>query len=96
MTLDIQIRSFIFSFVFGCIFYFLLYILNRFTCDKKIWVRIIFSMIFIFIVSLLYFIGLLYINNGYVHIYFLISILVGYIFVNLIFNRWFTHKKKIK
>ena len=41
-----------------------------------------------------YFGILLYINNGCIHIYFLLSIVVGYLIVYLIIKKWFTYKKK--
>ena len=81
MKLNIQIYSIIFSLLFGVIFYFLLDFFNKIKFGKNIFFKIIASLLFVFIIAFLYFIGLLYINNGYVHIYFLISILVGYMFV---------------
>lgn len=96
MELIIQIKSFVYSFVFGCFFYFLLELFNRFSMKVKLVVKIPISLLFILLVSLLYFLILLYVNNGYVHGYFLLSILVGYMFVYFIVKKWFTHKKKIK
>ena len=69
MGLNIQISSFISSFCFGCIFYYLLDLFNKFIMKRKIIWKVILSVIFIGIFSILYFIMLLYINNGYVHIY---------------------------
>ena len=81
MKLNIQIYSIIFSLLFGVIFYFLLDNFNKIKFGKNYIFKIIASLLFVFIIAFLYFIGLLYINNGYVHIYFLLSILVGYMFV---------------
>lgn len=94
MQLNIQINSLIFSFIFGIFFYFLLDIFNKITSKCKLWLRIIVSFCFVLIISLVYFLGLLYINNGYLHIYFLISIAVGYIFVYAFKTFRFTHKKE--
>lgn len=94
MELDIQIKTLIYSFVFGGIFYFLLDIFNKFTNKKGIIIKIILSFLFILLISLLYFIILLYVNNGYIHIYFLISILVGYIFVYFLYKKLFTFISK--
>ena len=95
MILEIQIKSFIYSFLFGCVFYFLLDIFNRVTQKGNIFLKIVGAVLFTVSSSLLYFLILLHVNNGYVHVYFLISILVGYIFVYFLVNKWFTHKKKI-
>lgn len=94
MKLDIQIYSLTFSFIFGILFYFFLDVFNRITCKYKMWLRIILSFIFTIVMSIIYFIGLLYINNGYLHVYFLISIVVGYIFVYILKYFWFTQKKE--
>ena len=94
MELNIQIYSFIYSFLFGGIFYFLLDLLSRISCKVKKIIKVIFSVLFILLIAISYFLGLLFINNGVVHIYFLLSILVGYIFVYKVFMFLFTHLRK--
>ena len=90
MELRVQIYSFIVSFLFGCCFYYMLDLFNKLTIKFKLVLKIIFSFFFIMLMSLLYFFILLYVNNGVVHIYFLLSILVGYIYVYKIGIRFFT------
>lgn len=94
MKLSIQIYSFITSFLFGCCFYFLLDLFNKLVNKLNVILKIIFSFVFIMIMASIYFIILLFINNGVVHIYFLLSILVGYIFVYKVAIRLFTHLRK--
>ena len=94
MELNIQIYSFIYSFLFGGIFYFLLDLFSRISCKVKKIIKAIFSVLFILLIAISYFLGLLFINNGVVHIYFLLSILVGYIFVYKVFMFLFTHLRK--
>ena len=94
MDLDIQIYSFLVSFLFGIVFYYLLDFFNKVICKLKICFKIIFSFLFIIIMSLFYFIIMLYVNNGVIHIYFLLSILVGYIFVYKFLKGLFTHSKR--
>ena len=96
MNLNIQLFSFTFSLIFGIFLYFLLEWFNMFNNRNKIIVKILLSLIFVLTLSLLYFIVLLYINNGYLHVYFLILIMVGYIIVDFIKSFYFTHKKKKK
>ena len=91
MNLDIQIYSFLVSFIFGIVFYYLLDFFNKLICKLKIYLKIIFSFLFIITMTLLYFIIILYVNDGVIHIYFLLSILVGYILVSKFLNRLFTH-----
>jgi len=79
MSLSVQIISFIYSFFYGVFFEILLDINKKFIYSSKVVVKIISSFLFILFNSLLYFIILLKINNGYLHIYFLLCILLGYI-----------------
>lgn len=96
MSLNIQIYSLGYSFIFGIFFYILLELFNKITFSGKLFWKIIYSFIFTIGLSLLYFWGLLYINNGYLHMYFLLMILVGYIIMFYIKKYWLTvgHKKK--
>lgn len=94
MKLNIQIYSFVCSFLFGCCFYFLLDIFNKIVSKLKFVLKIVFSFIFIMVMASIYFIILLFVNNGVVHIYFLFSILVGYIFVYKFIVRLFTYLRK--
>ena len=94
MKLNIQLYSLGFSFLYGGIFYFLLDLFNNFNKKNKIILSILSSLIFVIFCSLSYFICLLYINKGYLHVYFLVFILVGYLFVSFIMKFWFTHRKK--
>ena len=94
MRLNIQIYSLLYSFLFGVGFYFILDIFNKYNNKCKLILKIIFSLLFVFINAILYFFGLIRINNGYLHIYFLIFIMVGYLFVYYLKSFWFTHSKK--
>ena len=78
MSLDTQIYSFIFSFVFGIFFYIVLGLFSKFIYSKKLFIKIVSSFIFSVGLSLLYFYVLLRINNGYLHLYFFLMILLGY------------------
>lgn len=91
MKLSIQIYSLFYSLFYGGIFYLLLDLFNKFTSMKKVYLKVILSWMFVTGMAILYFIGLLYINYGVVHIYFLLSIVCGYIVVYLLLKR-FTHR----
>lgn len=94
MELNIQIYSFVYSFFFGCVFYFLLDFFNKIVDKFNLFFKIIISLVFIISLSILYFILLLFINNGIVHIYFLLCILFGYLFVYKVVIPRFTHLRK--
>ena len=80
--------------MFGIIFYFFLDLFNKLNSKSKLILKIIFSIFFVLFMASLYFIILLYVNNGYLHVYFFLFILVGYLFVYFLINFWFTHKSK--
>ena len=83
MNLEIQIQSLIFSFIFG-MFFSLMY--NTFYrllfCGNKL-KRIIINLIFDIIIFGIYFLCLKVINSGIVHLYFLISLILGFIIGNI-------------
>lgn len=94
MRLNIQVYSLLYSFLFGIVLYYILDLFNRHIMKCTIIIKIIVSLLFVLFLSTIYFMGLLYINNGYLHIYFLIIIMVGYMFVYLLKYRRFTYKNK--
>lgn len=79
MILSIQIYSLLYSFLYGIIFYFLLEINYKLIYSSKIFIRIIYSFLFLITNTLVYFLVLVKINNGIVHPYFLISLTLGYL-----------------
>lgn len=93
MVLHIQIYSLLYSFIFGTVLYFLLEYFNKIEFKKHTILKLIVSLFFMIAVSWIYFLGLLFINNGYVHIYFLLAVVVGYIIVYY-FNFTLVNKKK--
>jgi hypothetical protein len=79
MDLKIQIFSLIFSFIYG-IFLFIMFKFEYkciFLLRKRY--QIIFNFIYCIVFSLLYFFLLLFINNGCLHLYFLLLIVFGFL-----------------
>lgn len=83
MSLKLQIISLIVSFLYGIFFSFLLNINYKIIYNNSKLIKIIGTFIFIIANSLLYFYILLKINNGIVHIYLLLSLLMGFILGNI-------------
>ena len=80
MILSIQIYSFLYSFCYGVFFFILLEINYKIIYSENKYIKVIGTLVFILFNSLLYFIGLKSINNGIIHIYFLLTVLCGYFF----------------
>ena len=94
MELNIQIYSFIYSFLFGIFLNSIYMLFNKIVWKTKMIIRFIISLGFMIIMTLSYFIGLLWINNGIVHIYFLLCLSLGMLFSKWIKKRWLTHLRK--
>ena len=93
MILRIQIISLLYSFFFGIIFFFLLELNHKLLYEGKIVYRVIISFLFVITMSLLYFFGLMKINNGTIHIYFYLSLLTGYLLSFVIYGKINCKKK---
>ena len=96
IPIDIQIKSIAFSFLYGMFFSFLLNLNYKFIYYSKGIAKVLINIFFVVDNVLLYFIILRYINNGIVHFYFLLSLVIGYFSVNKvssrlrnIFKHWF-------
>lgn len=78
IDLKIQIISILFSFVFGVIFCILVFLNKYVLFNVKKYIQIVSTFLFMFDMSLLYFICIKFINNGIMHPYFLLSFLFGF------------------
>ena len=87
MILRIQIYSLLFSFFYGILVFFLLELNYKLLYTGKMLYKIIISFLFVMFISLLYFYGLLKINNGIIHIYFLIVMFKGYMLSFVIYSK---------
>ena len=93
MTLKIQIYSLVYSVIFGIVFYYMLKLLDKMKFKKHIMLKLIVSLLYVLLASGIYFWGLVLINNGYVHSYFLLSIGLGYYVIHFL-NFTLVNKKK--
>ena len=96
MNLIIQIKSLVFSFLFGILFKFLVDIFDKNLYKVRIRYQIINTFIFCITNSLVYFFIIKKINNGIIHLYFILSIIFGMLFENFIINLINKYKQKKK
>ena len=87
MELSIQLQVLTVSFVYGILFSYLIKLQYKFLFDSKLLYKIFITLLFIFDNCLLYFLILRIINNGVFHIYFLFSLIIGYLLGNYLINR---------
>lgn len=99
IELKLQIASLLFSYIFG-VFLAFSSALNYLFIKNKL-VKIIFTFLITVVYVLLYFIGLTYINDGYLHLYFILMVTLGYLseifFIKKIFvkvkRKWYNYLK---
>jgi len=83
MTLEIQIQSLIYSFVYGLFFSFFFNLHYRYLFLSKIAYRIVLNFFFVLVNVFLYFILLKLINEGIIHYYFILMLFLGYLLGNM-------------
>ncbi|MEG2993043.1 MAG: hypothetical protein RR847_02025 [Bacilli bacterium] len=91
MNLDTQLLLLMFSLFFGIIFGLFAHFNYRFIYNEKKWIRFVFSFVTVILFVLLYFIILLRINYGILHIYSLLFIVIGF-FISLYLVTWVVPK----
>ena len=84
MILKIQILTLIFSFLFGIIFYLEIKLNYKFIYNEKKLYKIITTFFFVMANVLLYFIILQKINNGILHLYGILAIIIGFTLSNYV------------
>ena len=94
MSLYIQICSLIVSFLYGCMFALELILFDKLVCKMSKILKFFFSFLFVMANAILYFIVLLIINNGILHVYFFLLMICGYFLFNKLFHFLFTHFRK--
>ena len=98
IELSLQIKLLIFSFSFGFLFSAFLEWFNKVTYNKKNYIKIVLSFLIVTSFSIIYFIGIQKIGNAILHVYSLISIVVGFIVYDFIIKiiannnkKWYTY-----
>ena len=84
ISLNIQLKLIIFSFIFGFFFSLLLEIFNIKTEKCKQVIKIFSSFVLVLMMSIIYFIGIQKIGNAILHLYSILCIVLGFIFYNII------------
>ncbi len=87
IPLNIQIKSIIFSFLYGILFSIFANLNYKYIYYSKGILKILINIMFVFDNVLIYFILLRCINNGILHYYFILSLIVGFISVNKLVSK---------
>ena len=79
ISLDIQFKLIIFSFIFGFLFSAFLDWFNKKTISLKNYLKFIIYLIIIILLTIVYFIGIQKIGYAIFHIYEILSIIIGFV-----------------
>lgn len=82
ISLKLQVLTIIVSFLYGIFFSFFLDISSKYIYNSKLKIKILFSFLFILINTILYFAIMNKINNGIIHYYSFIAIIIGFFVEN--------------
>lgn len=88
MSLIVQIKLIIFSFLFGMFLGYGIDLNYKTIYKSKRGIRFLFALMFSIFQSLLYFLILLKINDGMIHIYGILSILVGLLLEHILYKKY--------
>ena len=91
IPLDIQLKSIIYSFLYGVLFSILLNINYKYIYNSKRLSKLLINVFFILDNVFLYFIGLRNLNNGILNYYFILFIFLGFICVNGLTSKLIKH-----
>lgn len=97
MNSNLQLISFLVSFLFGLIFYFLTYINFKLIKDLKKIFQHLLTFIYVIDMTIIYIIIFYHLNKGYFHIYFIFTVFIGFI-IGFLINKKFgsVFKNKLK
>ena len=86
MSSSIQLLTFLISFIFGIIFYYLTVLNFKLINDLKKYLIHIITFIYVLDMVIIYIIILYHLNKGYFHIYFIFMVMIGYL-IGYILNK---------
>lgn len=89
MSLKIQIYTIITSILYGIFIYYFLYLNKKIIYNKNYLIRIIGSLSIMILLTMIFFLILLNINHGYLHIYELIIIVLSYFIIAHKSKKWY-------
>lgn len=84
MDLSIQIKTLLFSLLFGFVFNIFVTLLNKFIYNKKKVIQIVSTLILTLFSTITYFVILQKLNEAIIHPYFLLMFILGFGFSNVV------------
>jgi hypothetical protein len=92
----IQVLTFVFSFIYGILFFFLNEFVKYILVNKSIFTKFLINIIFVIDIVLLYVYIMFNINHGNYHIYYIIVLVLGWLSAKKIINKCKIIVKRLK
>ena len=87
MSLKIQIYSVLYSFLFAIYFSYILNLFKKYIYNNNIIIKTVSNLVIVIINYFIYFIGINKINNGILHPYTFITLILGFYFIDIIYKK---------
>ena len=94
MNSNLQLISFLVSFIFGIFFYLLTNLNFKLIKDLKKYIQHILTFLYVMDMIVIYIIIFYHLNKGYFHIYFILMVFVGYLVGFIIYKKILSKIKK--
>ena len=87
MSLLIQLRSLLYFFLMGVGYSFVLaYLLGVIQCIKYAWIKNMIELNAHILFTIILYFGLIHVNQGVIHVYFIISLVIGFFFGYIVYQ----------
>ena len=87
MSLLIQLRSILYFFLMGVGYSFVLaYLLGVIQCIKYAWIKNMIELNAHILFTVVLYLGLIHVNQGIIHIYFIVSLVIGFFFGYIVYQ----------
>lgn len=84
ISLVLQFKLIIFSFIFGFLFSALLEWFNKKTINYNTYLKLLYSVLLVIVMTIIYFVGIQKISNAIFHIYSVLCIVVGFVLYDIL------------
>ena len=90
MNSNLQLVTFLVSFIYGIIFSFITILNFKLINNLKRYIQHIITFIYVIDMTIIYIIILYHINNGYFHIYFILLVIIGFMLGLFLYKKYYS------
>ncbi len=95
MTSTLQLISFLVSFLFGILFFFLTFLNFKLIQNLKVITKHILTFVYVMDITIIYIILMYHVNKGNFHIYFIFTVFIGFL-IGYLLKKYLLSKINVK